>query len=145
DVGERGTSNGEACTPDVGCPGATCGAVAVFTNRDGGNVLQLFRARDATTETVACTGHSCTLPPGTPDPYVLHNVADSAVPGNIAAFQVAEAGAVDLNQDGDTQDIVMFAYDLKSRRVFSTVMASRQCQVAGCDPGLPYKIRDGAV
>src|SRR5262249_61264807 len=59
--------------------------------------------------------------------------------------RVAGSGGIDRNHDGDTNDIVMFAYDLKSRRAFSTVMAAKQCQVAGCDPGLPYKIRDGAV
>jgi hypothetical protein len=39
----------------------------------------------------------------------------------------------------------MLAYDLKSRRLFSTEMAASQCDVDGCEPGLPYKIRDGAI
>src|SRR5262249_433506 len=38
-----------------------------------------------------------------------------------------------------------FAYHLKSRRTFSTGMAAEQCEVPGCEPGLPYKIRDGAI
>ena len=39
----------------------------------------------------------------------------------------------------------MFAYHLKSRRLFSTKMAASRCEVDGCEPGLPYKIRDDAI
>jgi hypothetical protein len=88
---------------------------------------------DDSTEVVAFDGND------------LDNVVDFQVNGNIIAFRVAEPGGINRNKDFDTTDVVMFAYSLKSRRTFSTEMATRQCDVAGCEPGLPYKIRDGAI
>jgi hypothetical protein len=144
DVCEGGANDGDACTTDADClPGGACGAVAVFTSpapSGHGNVLEIYRALEPPTETVTFRGNP------------LDNVFDFQVSGNIIAFRVVEGGFHDWNCDGFslnadliTSDIDMFAYDLKSRQVFSAVMASTACQVAGCDAGLPYKIRDGAV
>lgn len=135
DVCAGGPKDGEACTTNADCsPVGQCGAVAVFTSpgTGGGTVLKLYRDLDMSTEDVAFNGS------------VIDNVIDFQVAGNIIAFRVAENGS-DLNGDGDGNDIVMFAHDLKSRRTFSTSMASKQCDVPGCEPGLPYKIRDGAI
>src|SRR5262249_16873533 len=137
DVCAGGAHDGDACTPDADCPGGACRAVAVFTHPyEGrpGTVLELYRAADASTEVVRFGGS------------LIHNVVDFQVNGSIIAFRVGEI--IDLtnwNNDSDPLDVVMLAYDLKSRQVFSTGMASTQCQVPGCEPGLPYKIRDNAI
>src|SRR5262249_54652468 len=137
DVCAGGAHDGDACTTDADCPGGACRAVAVFTSPSEGNqgtVLELYRAADASTEVVRFGGS------------LIHNVVDFQVNGSIIAFRVGEI--IDLtnwNNDSDPLDVVMFAYDLKSRQVFSTGMASTQCQVPGCEPGLPYKIRDNAI
>src|SRR5262249_11997811 len=123
-----------ACTTDVDCPGGACGAVVVYTSPTSlGNYLGIYRALDNSGEAVELDGN----------PFLT--VVDFQVNGNIVAFRVAEDYLFDLNNDPDKTDVVMFAYSLKSRRVFSTAMASRECSVAGCEPGLPYKIRDGAI
>jgi len=126
DVCEGGTKAGDACTTDQDCPAGACGVTAVFTS---GGVLQLFHARSSTTEPVPVNG----------------NLVDFRGAGNIIAFRVAET-SVDLNDDGDLSDIVLFVYDLKSRRMFPTGMASMTCSpIVPCNPGLPYRIQDGAV
>src|SRR5262249_15613667 len=82
--------------------------------------------------------------------HTLPNVVDFQVNGDIIALRVADILfespiAQELNGDTDSNDIVMFAYSFKSRRVFSTHMPSKQCTVARCEPGVPYKIRDDSI
>jgi hypothetical protein len=126
DLCEGGSKDGDACTTDQDCPAGVCGAVALFTD---GNGLGIFHAQSATTESVPVNG----------------KVLDLRVAGHVVAFRVAET-SVDLNADGDLQDIVLFVYDLKSRRLFPTGMACMACGLlAPCNPGLPYRIQDGAV
>ena len=124
-----GLNDGRTCVTNGGCPAGVCQGLTAH-----GNVLSVYHSRSQQLETIDMNG-----------PQVLPSVVDFQVTGNIIAFRVDEKGTVDLNDDGDTKDIVMFAYDLKSRRVFSSEMAATPCDVSGCDPGLPYKIRDGAI
>ncbi len=115
------------------CPGGACGAIAVATSigpSDAeGNaevVLRIHRRE---------TGELITVGP---------NVADFQVTGSVVAFRTFESGfftTADLNGDGDTSDVVMQVYDLAGRRLLSTGQATVKCDLPGCEPGLPYKIR----
>lgn len=153
DVCTGGPQDGDACTANADCgPGGTCDGVVVFTTvaASGRKVLHLYHPQSQVTETIDTFGTT-----------VLPSVVDFQVTGNIIAFRVDELNTSDLNDDGDTtnlittnlvtgenifaSDVVMFAYHLKSRRLFSTRMAASRCDVDGCEPGLPFKIRDGAV
>ncbi|HXJ33291.1 MAG TPA: hypothetical protein VMS22_04560, partial [Candidatus Eisenbacteria bacterium] len=136
DVCAGGDNDGDPCTSGLDCPDGDCGAVVVFTLPSSifGKELVVHRALDPTNSELITIG-------GIP----TYGVADFQVSGNIVAFRLDEMHFADWNHDGDRLDLVMFAYDLKSRRTFETRMASKSCQVAGCDPGLSYKIRDGAI
>jgi hypothetical protein len=137
DVCNGGGSDGDTCTSNSDCPGGACGAVIVFTEPSTllGDQLVIYRALDPSPFQVVTSGNN----------VPSYDVLDFQVSGNLIAFRIDEHHFRDLNGDQDTSDLVMFVYDLKSRRTFATNMASKSCQAAGCDPGLPYKIRDGAV
>jgi Lactonase, 7-bladed beta-propeller len=134
DVCEGGSKDGQACATDSQCPGGACGAIAVATaiglfDFDGHAEVVLRVFRQATNELSAALGQ---------------NVADFQVSGSVVAFRSSESGfftTADLNGDGDTTDIVMQVYDLATRQLINTGQATIKCEVAGCEPGLPYQIR----
>src|SRR5262249_51844721 len=73
------------------------------------------------------------------------DVPDFIVSGRWLAFRAVEPSDgpdtfVDLNGDGDANDTVMLVYDLGTRTLINTGQAVVNCELPGCEPGLPYKI-----
>jgi 6-phosphogluconolactonase (cycloisomerase 2 family) len=67
--------------------------------------------------------------------------------GDLLAFRTSEAaqGNTDLNGDGDTLDAVMRVYQLSTDTLFDVAQAASICDIPGCDPFLPYKVRGDTV
>ena len=68
-------------------------------------------------------------------------VEDFVASDTLVAFRVREAaqGGQDLNGDGDTDDDVLFVYDLRTDTLFPTGQAVTPCRLEACDPRLPYR------
>jgi Tol biopolymer transport system component len=125
---------GQPCTADADCPASTCPATACDLNGDGdGNdrVLHIYRQ---STGTVTNTGQA---------------VEEFVVKDNLVAFRTSEAAQKkDLNDDHDQLDFVMQVYDLAApanSALINTGQAAELCHITGCDPNLPYKIKDDTV
>ncbi len=70
------------------------------------------------------------------------------VVGSLVAFRSPEAefgAGIVLNGDGDTQDSVMFVYDIASDTLINTGRAAIPCELPGCELGTPYKVRGQTV
>ncbi len=61
---------------------------------------------------------------------------------SLLAFRSLEnaQGMTDLNGDGDTNDGVLFVYDIVSGNLTNTGQAVTPCQLVACDPRLPYRV-----
>jgi len=74
-------------------------------------------------------------------------VEDFVADGNVVAFRTREArqGNTILNDDGDTLDDVLQAYDLVTGKCVSSQMAVTPCPVEACDPRFPYRVAGDMV
>jgi len=153
DICAGGTNPGDACRTSADCSGGTCAGVAVALTDEAGfgepvgdkpqspkadqngdhdttdHVLLFYRSSDKQ----LISTHQAAL--------------DFIVSGNLIAFRTSEAeqGYQDLNGDGDTLDTVMQIYDLATGTLINTGQAVAVCELPGCEPGLPYKIRGRSV
>jgi len=68
-------------------------------------------------------------------------VEDFVASDSLVAFRVREAaqGGQDLDGDGDTDDDVLFVYDMRTDTLFPTGQAVTPCRLEACDPRLPYR------
>ena len=107
-------------------------AQQVDLNGDGDMNDEVLQVYDAAADTLINTGQAA-------EEFVLGQ--------HVIAFRTSEAaqGNHDLNGDGDTTDFVMQVYDLIGRRVIDTGQAAIPCNLAACDPRLPYRVLDDAV
>lgn len=71
--------------------------------------------------------------------------------GSLVAFRSPEAAfdpgvdMIDLNDDGDLLDSVMFVYDTATDTLINTQLAATPCVLPGCELGTPYKIQGKTV
>ncbi|MGH7896168.1 MAG: hypothetical protein ACREQL_15975, partial [Candidatus Binatia bacterium] len=128
-----GPNIGQPCTADVECPASTC-SVGCDLNGDGDandRVLHIYRQSG---NTVTNTGQA---------------VEEFVAKDDLVAFRTSEAAQnKGLNGDQDQSDFVMQVYDLAAptnSALINTSVAARLCHITGCDPNLPYKIKDGTI
>ena len=130
DVCRGGTTPGTPCRSDADCPNGLCRAFAVTVGFGNSNGLTFYDAADGSLGAVE------------------RPMLDFVVSGRWVAFRVTENGddpLPSLNGDSDGTDRVMFVYDLVAGQEINVGQAVTSCELPGCEPGLPYKIRDDVL
>lgn len=78
---------------------------------------------------------------------VEHAAEEFVLGDSLLAFRVAESaqGNVSQNDDDDTDDAMMYVYDLASRTLLPTGQAATPCRLVACDPRAPYRVLNNQV
>jgi 6-phosphogluconolactonase (cycloisomerase 2 family) len=120
---------------DEGPAGIGCGPTDVYPggcdlNGDGDAADRVIRAYDRRSSTITEIGMA---------------VEEFVTGGQYVAFRSSELkqNQTDLNGDGGIvlEDMVMHVYDLEANELINTGFTAIPCELPGCDPLAPYKIR----
>jgi DNA-binding beta-propeller fold protein YncE len=110
-------------------------------NADGDAADRILRIYDGTRRKIIETGQSAEdFVIG--DGFVAFRTNEAAQgPNSLGCEPTVPPGGCSLNGDGLADEHVMQIYDLESGELINTGYAAIPCELPGCEPGAPYKIR----